>query len=643
MAAWQIPLAVGQGVTPVETPAQIGQAALGLRAIAQANQIRQQQTQENALKIQALQDDQNDQSTIQNAFNDRNNWTNGAPDYDKVRTAIAPQVRLRNLQAFDQDHLRMQQAATSLAMSNNYNERTQFQTTKDQNQLLGQLLSGVLEAPDEQKQDIYAGALATAKKAGIDVSGYPPDVPDDDTLKAHEAKLGYIGTLLTNADKKAQEAQRQQAAERAAAQAKLADAKTAGDLIQSELTEAARQHEGVTNQEQHDEWLNGLSDDVKPYFKNLTEFNDDTNKRIQGIATPQSQQAKVNLSSSARLDAASQHGKAGLAALANDPTADPATRQAASDALDRLSKDETKVSANQAAIQSRFDAREQDAAGKQADADSAKHQQLRQQEIDQSTLRTRLGNAITDAQAKGAKTVADPKTGKDISVADAQAMADAARDKAATLWDQQAQLRARHQWGEYAPGATGAQQNPWRTTAPSGTTGNSGGQTGKQQGAWSATGASSFNGMITPGNIDLVNRPRVNNPDGTYSTVRTITAEIDGKTVLLPTVINGKIVSNDEAIRHYKQTGEHMGIFNSEQSADAYDRELHNRMGWNGAPGSAQAKWQASAPGATPVQTGQTKQTTMAMVQAYADKYKIPVEQAKANVKSQGYQITDER
>lgn len=90
------------------------------------------------------------------------------------------------------------------------------------------------------------------------------------------------------------------------------------------------------------------------------------------------------------------------------------------------------------------------------------------------------------------------------------------------------------------------------------------------------------NGLLTPGNINLNNRPRVNNPDGSYSTVRTITADIDGKTVLLPTVINGKIVSNQEAIQHYKQTGEHMGIFNSQQAADQYDQNMHKQQGWTG-------------------------------------------------------------
>jgi hypothetical protein len=55
-----------------------------------------------------------------------------------------------------------------------------------------------------------------------------------------------------------------------------------------------------------------------------------------------------------------------------------------------------------------------------------------------------------------------------------------------------------------------------------------------------------------------------------------------GKTVLLPTVINGKIVSPDDAVQHYRQTGEHMGIFRDQQSADAYDKNMHESNGWTG-------------------------------------------------------------
>lgn len=87
---------------------------------------------------------------------------------------------------------------------------------------------------------------------------------------------------------------------------------------------------------------------------------------------------------------------------------------------------------------------------------------------------------------------------------------------------------------------------------------------------------------VAEGNINLENRPKVWNKEGNYETVKTITSEIDGKTVLLPTIINGKEVSKKEAVEHYRKTGEHLGIFKNEKDADKYDKQLHERMGWLG-------------------------------------------------------------
>jgi hypothetical protein len=82
-------------------------------------------------------------------------------------------------------------------------------------------------------------------------------------------------------------------------------------------------------------------------------------------------------------------------------------------------------------------------------------------------------------------------------------------------------------------------------------------------------------GLVTPGNIDVSKLPAVRNPDGTVSTVRSMSVNINGKEVLIPTVINGRIVSEKDAINQYMRTGRHLGIFDTPESATTYAQKLH--------------------------------------------------------------------
>lgn len=86
-------------------------------------------------------------------------------------------------------------------------------------------------------------------------------------------------------------------------------------------------------------------------------------------------------------------------------------------------------------------------------------------------------------------------------------------------------------------------------------------------------------GMLKPGNIDLANRPVAHNPDGTISTVRSITVTDDqGHAYLIPTVIGGKVVSDADAVAYWKKTGQNLGVFASEKAADAYSIRLHDEQ-----------------------------------------------------------------
>lgn len=99
---------------------------------------------------------------------------------------------------------------------------------------------------------------------------------------------------------------------------------------------------------------------------------------------------------------------------------------------------------------------------------------------------------------------------------------------------------------------------------------------------WLAAGIQSIDpdtgepsGPIIGGNLPTNVTQQVDNGDGTVSTVRTISIGTDKGEVLIPTVIDGRVVSDEEAIAHYNETGENFGTFATSEDADAYAEQLH--------------------------------------------------------------------
>lgn len=86
-------------------------------------------------------------------------------------------------------------------------------------------------------------------------------------------------------------------------------------------------------------------------------------------------------------------------------------------------------------------------------------------------------------------------------------------------------------------------------------------------------------GMVTQGNIDIANRPQVKMDDGGTATVRSMSVNMDGKEVLIPTVSpDGRLLSDDEAIAEYQKTGKHLGMFDTPEHATAYAEKLHEQQ-----------------------------------------------------------------
>lgn len=84
---------------------------------------------------------------------------------------------------------------------------------------------------------------------------------------------------------------------------------------------------------------------------------------------------------------------------------------------------------------------------------------------------------------------------------------------------------------------------------------------------------------LEPGNIDIYNRPLVKTPDGKTATVRSITVGMDGKHYVLPTVHpEGRLMSDDEAIQYFKQSGQHLGAFGDPMEANAFAEQLHKQQ-----------------------------------------------------------------
>ena len=95
-------------------------------------------------------------------------------------------------------------------------------------------------------------------------------------------------------------------------------------------------------------------------------------------------------------------------------------------------------------------------------------------------------------------------------------------------------------------------------------------------------------------------RPMLPNADGSVSTEKTITVEMDGKHYNIPTIVNGQRLSNEEAVSAMRAgRNQPVGVFGSAEEAEAAARQRSNSLGAAINPSMTGM----NPAGATPVQT----------------------------------------
>jgi hypothetical protein len=114
-------------------------------------------------------------------------------------------------------------------------------------------------------------------------------------------------------------------------------------------------------------------------------------------------------------------------------------------------------------------------------------------------------------------------------------------------------------------------------------------------------GKAAVPGLTQAGTINLYEQPVVQNPDGSISTVDSLSVGLPEGEVLLPTVTaDGRHFTGtpeqvqDAAIAEYRKTGRHLGIFKDPATATVFAQQLHEdyAAGYYGGSGYFKTKWQ---------------------------------------------------
>lgn len=302
MADSSIPLGVK---TPqFNSTSELLHRGLTLRNLAQSADLNALRIQEERNRVQAANEDREDEGVIQKMFLDPKyrvapeaDPDAGTPrgstphfDSDTFRNDLVGKVRMRNLQRWDKDHADAVSAMKQSVMVDNQISDQKLDKAKKLNDLRAQAAMALSTLADADKPPAYATWLQRLAVAGDNVSQYPTSIPADGsfnrTLDSWLAGSAFQSRALRDVEKK-------EMANRAAKQSEAIQQKAEEDIKSHAREQAARTYLKVKTPADHTKWLAGLDASIADEYKDLPFDPKATPQVVQDMALTTQQRTQA--------------------------------------------------------------------------------------------------------------------------------------------------------------------------------------------------------------------------------------------------------------------------------------------------------------------------------------------------------------